>query len=225
MFHLLSLLASILTGLRATMAQVAPRGRARTPVVTPPWDHIDHMFACFERLYADWCHGTLPELRERADLPRAGVTRLSRPAVPDPDTTITAPRTPPPPPSPSPHPPLPAPCARPAGSSASPCCPRNARPAISRNPAHPACQRTLNLLRFSNNTPAGHPTHNEKRAGSRPPARLSSGESPISSSATPCRAPGRYPGRTRYAASRHRHSCCAPRCSRGSRARSRRLPC
>ena len=109
MFHLLSLLASILTGLRATFAQVAPRSRARIPVLTPPWDHIDHMFACFERLYADWCRGILPESRERTDLPGAGVACPPRRVRVLPDPTMTAPRTPTPPPSASPHPRFPHP--------------------------------------------------------------------------------------------------------------------
>ena len=135
MFHLLSLLASILTGLRKAVAGVLPRGRARSPVVTPPWDQLDHMFACLERLYADWCNGTVADTCKRADLPGAGIARLSRPTPPDP--AITAPR-PTPPPSPPPHPPLPAPCARSAGSSAPPWCPpRNARATPSRNPAKP----------------------------------------------------------------------------------------
>ncbi len=131
MFHLLSLLASILTGLRATIARVSPRRRAHIPVVTPPLDHINHMFACFERLYADWCNGTLPESRERADPPVAAVARLSRPTLPNP--TKTAPRTPTPPPAPS------APL---AGPSASHRCPRNARAPpprktrLSRAPTH-----------------------------------------------------------------------------------------
>ena len=120
MFNLLSLLATILTGLRATIAQVALRGRARSPMVTPPSDHLDRMFACFERLYADWCHGILPEPREHADLSGADAARRSRPVLPDPilpDPIMTAPQLPPsaapatPPPSASPHPPLPAPCA------------------------------------------------------------------------------------------------------------------
>ncbi len=96
MFHLLSLLASILTGLRKAVAGVSPRGRARSPVITPPSDHLDHMFACLERLYADWCHGTLPEPCERADLPGTGTPRLSRPTPPDP--TLPALQPPPDPP-------------------------------------------------------------------------------------------------------------------------------
>ena len=167
MFHLLSLLATILTGLRAAVAQVAPRGRARTPVVTPPWDHLDHMFACFERLYADWRNGTLPEPREHADLPGTDTARLSRPVrvlpdttMPDttlPDTTMTASRTPTPPPSSSPHPPLPAPCAHPAGSPASPCCPRNARapppretPLTRRADARPNCYDLASISQVQN---------------------------------------------------------------------------
>ena len=83
MFYLLSLLASLLTGQRATLAHVAPRSRARSPVVTPPWDHLDHMFARFERLYADWRDGVLPEPCARADLPGTGTARLSRPTLPN----------------------------------------------------------------------------------------------------------------------------------------------
>ena len=159
MFHLLSLLASILTGLRKAVAHVSPRSRAHIPVLTPPLDHINHLFACFERLYADWCNGTLPEPRERAALPVAGVARLSRPVLRDPaspdpilpNTAMTAPRTPTPPPSSSPHPPLRAPCVRSAGSSASTCRPPRSRPPR-KTRLSPACRRTTFSLRFSTDT-------------------------------------------------------------------------
>lgn len=97
MFHLLSFLASILTGLRAAVAQVAPRGRTRMPSITLPGDQLDHLFACFERLYLDWRNGTLPETRARADLPATPVARPSRPPLPSP--TMPTPPTPEPAPS------------------------------------------------------------------------------------------------------------------------------
>jgi hypothetical protein len=151
MIYLLSLLASILTGLRETAAQVSPRRRARSPVVTPQWDHLDHMFACLERLYADWRDGNLPQPCEPADLPGAGAARLSRSTLPDtalpdttlPDTGMTAPRLTPPP-SASPHPPLPASCARSgacsASTAASSCRARRAAPAARKNPPGPCAQ-------------------------------------------------------------------------------------
>jgi len=51
-----TLLASLLFRLRATVAHVATRDRA--PAL--PRDHLDHLFACFQSLYADWRNGTLP---------------------------------------------------------------------------------------------------------------------------------------------------------------------
>jgi len=84
------LLASILTGLRAAVAQVSPRGRARSPAAAPPCDPIDHMFACFERLYADWRNGTLPEPCAGTGLPDAATARPSRRILPGP--ALTAPR-------------------------------------------------------------------------------------------------------------------------------------
>ena len=128
MFHLLSLLASILTGLRKAVAHVSPRSRAHIPVLTPPLDHINHLFACFERLYADWCNGTLPEPRASAGLPAAGAARPSRPTLPDPTQPAVQP-APRPAPTPAPASELPPGALTPA-------------PTISKNPPDPACRLT-----------------------------------------------------------------------------------
>ncbi len=138
MFYLLSLLASILTGRRPAIAPVSPRGRARTPVVTPPWDHLDHMFACFERLYADWRNAILPDTAMTGPtLPATGmiVPGMIEPGMIEPG--MTAPRSPTPPPSARPQPPHPTPRAR-SGTPAPPLRqrPRPALDAITPAPNH-----------------------------------------------------------------------------------------
>ena len=102
MMNLRLFLTSLLSGLRVVAAHVSARGRARSVEVPVPWGHLDHLFACFERLYTDWRNGILPEPCARADLQGAGVVRLSRRSARVlPDTAMALP--------PSQEPPAPAP--------------------------------------------------------------------------------------------------------------------
>ena len=77
-------LTSLLSGLL-----VAAWGRARSVEVPAPWDHLDHLVACFERLYTDWRNGILPEPCAAAG---AGVERQPRRGAPVlPQTSMAAP--------------------------------------------------------------------------------------------------------------------------------------
>ena len=54
---------AILTDLRATIARIAPRERARTLFLNLLWGRLSHnaqLFDLFERLLAEWRNGTLP---------------------------------------------------------------------------------------------------------------------------------------------------------------------
>ena len=135
---------------------VAARGRARSVEVPPPWDHLEHLIACFERLYTDWRNGNLPEPCADAHVHGAGVVRRSRRSARVlPHTAMAAP-------------PSQAPAASRAHSGAAP--PAPAAPAAAppcsgghhprappprKNPPVPACRRTSYLLRFSNYVKAG----------------------------------------------------------------------
>jgi hypothetical protein len=73
------LLTALLSGLRAVAAPVAARRRARR--VAPPVsrDHLDHLFACFERLYTEWRNRMPPE--PGAPDPRPSAVAAPRPAA------------------------------------------------------------------------------------------------------------------------------------------------
>jgi hypothetical protein len=55
--------ALILTGLRAVIARAAARDRARAPLLVLAWSRIGRMAARFERLFALWRAGSLPQPR------------------------------------------------------------------------------------------------------------------------------------------------------------------
>ncbi len=63
-----TLFALILTGLRAAIAPIAARDRARTAILAHLWVRLGHLATRFERLYAQWRAGTLPT--PRPPLPR-----------------------------------------------------------------------------------------------------------------------------------------------------------
>ena len=78
MMNLRLFLTSLLSGLRAIAAHVSARGRGRSVDAPVSWDHLEHLIACFERLYTDWRNGILPEPCERTDLQSTGAVRQSR---------------------------------------------------------------------------------------------------------------------------------------------------
>ena len=75
---------AILTDLRATIARIAPRERARTLFLNLLWGRLSHtaqLFDLFERLLAEWRNGTLPDAAALCPPPSAvpAATRASSP--------------------------------------------------------------------------------------------------------------------------------------------------
>ena len=70
----------VITSLRAVIAAVAAKNHARNPLLMALWSRVGRMSQRFERLYARWQAGTLPNPRpSRAGQPRAGKPREKSP--------------------------------------------------------------------------------------------------------------------------------------------------